>query len=285
MAPPTLPETPDKEEVVEKFDSPEFGAKAPVDPFSPPPLPALPSTPGALPPLPPAPGVPGSLPPLPPAPGAPSTLPPLPSVPAPGASDPFGAPAAAASDPFGAPAAAASDPFGAPAAAASDPFGAPAAAVAASDPFGAPAAAAAASDPFGAPAAATAVAVVDPFGAPPAATIAPASPFGGPAGGVDVPTPTLQLSDEETAIYTKIWADLCGGQLEIQADVVVPFLTGSKANLDTLKEIWEVCDIIEPLGQLTQVEFFNALKLVALSQARVPDNSVAPHLLESTRGR
>jgi len=294
VAPPTLPDTPDGTispggtDYGEKFDSPQWGQTAPVDPFAAPSpsLPALPSlpAPGALPPLPPAPGVPATLPPLPQAPGVPSTLPPLPSVPAPGTSDPFGAPpspAAGAVDPFGSPApstaATAGDPFGSPATPLSDPFGAPAAAAApaaGSDPFGAPAAAAApaaGSDPFGAPAAPAPApgGGDDPFGAPAAAAAAApvGSPFGGPAGGVDVPTPTLELSDSETPIYTQIWSDLCGGQQEIQADIVVPFLTKSKANLDTLKEIWEVCDVVEPLGQLTKLEFFNALKLVALSQA------------------
>ena len=79
----------------------------------------------------------------------------------------------------------------------------------------------------------------------------------------------LALTTEDLAVYTRLWGNVQKDGL-IGAKAAVTFLQSSTLPLAGLRKIWSLSDSSKPKGSLSEDEFFTALKLVALAQAKQP---------------
>lgn len=93
-----------------------------------------------------------------------------------------------------------------------------------------------------------------------------ADPFATPA--VPTTAPTFVMNPIEEKIYNGLWKRAPGSDTgSSAAGACAPFLASSGLDKKVLAHIWNFSDILEPKGQLSQQEFFVALKLIALKQS------------------
>ena len=79
----------------------------------------------------------------------------------------------------------------------------------------------------------------------------------------------LALTTGDLAVYTRLWDSVQRDGL-VRANTAVGFLESSALPLAGLRKIWSLSDSSTPKGSLSEDEFFTALKLVALAQAKQP---------------
>eukprot|EP00039_Didymoeca_costata_P007885 m.104836 g.104836 ORF g.104836 m.104836 type:complete len:1742 (-) comp13860_c1_seq2:37-5262(-) len=77
----------------------------------------------------------------------------------------------------------------------------------------------------------------------------------------------LAISETDLEVYTKLWDEARVGNTQIPANKVVTFFQSSKLSTSTLRLVWKLSNTLPPKGSLSKIEFFRALKLVALAQA------------------
>jgi hypothetical protein len=75
------------------------------------------------------------------------------------------------------------------------------------------------------------------------------------------------LSESERAFYNALWETVSQGAAAVDGKTMLEFLVRSHLAMDVLGEVWNLADAEVPKGGLSNGEFFNAMKLVAVAQA------------------
>eukprot|EP00039_Didymoeca_costata_P010743 m.145398 g.145398 ORF g.145398 m.145398 type:complete len:1078 (+) comp14945_c1_seq1:142-3375(+) len=88
----------------------------------------------------------------------------------------------------------------------------------------------------------------------------------------------LGLQPTQIDAYEQFWAAASEGQASLTSQTGVTFFLKSNLSPAVLKDVWDVVDKQEPLGELSKGEFFSACKLIALLQQNMATSAVTANI-------